>query len=528
MNEQVKKFFELLNIDINQKPFYHFYTMQNTKKQCFTQASKNISYIFTNYLTNNKQKWRAKNCYFYINEGEIKAEKKEYVTKNGKVFSKVKRVENRTSSARKYFNAFYFDFDLKDKNNNHFTNNLTEQKEMLYNTIISKMPIQATAIVETRNGFHVYFALNNENRKMEEIEWKNTELQILHYMYNNVSNYVDFEVSDASRVLRIPDTFHSKNDSIGNFEIKIKQLNNIKYSLADLKKEFYVTSIEKKQKRAKKCKHSNNVSTNNSVINAIKNLDYEYFNDTIPKIELNQENAAEYIKKYDMIDFLDLNVNLNETFKSILREDNNPSCAIHYYKNVYLYKDFATNKDYDLIHVVVKLAQCTNKQAFKFLCKVFFKSQAICSTDINKNINTFINTNVQLLKTLAENKEFKFLAKTIDTYVQIHAMLKERVELTDVAYTNYKLQCSSEYIANKLNVTRTNVTRYIRILAFCGFLIEVQAFKQKKGMRSVKTYKVANLELRLDNVIKQLNNLHSNYSNVFKCTQKDLDNIITF
>ena len=73
----------------------------------------------------------------------------------------------------------------------------------------------------------------------------------------------------------------------------------------------------------------NNIINNNIVLSKIINLNTDYF-DYVKKydIEMDWNEAVECIQSYDLRDFLQIDVRLNENFSSIFREDKHPSCVI--------------------------------------------------------------------------------------------------------------------------------------------------------------------------------------------------------
>lgn len=85
--------------------------------------------------------------------------------------------------------------------------------------------IPPSAIVETENGFHVYYLINSDTQRhqFETLEG------LLIYIYN-----ADMAVKNPARLLRVPDTLHLKapNDP---FTIKLEEWNrSIRYDAEDL------------------------------------------------------------------------------------------------------------------------------------------------------------------------------------------------------------------------------------------------------------------------------------------------------
>ena len=228
-----------------------------------------------------------------------------------------------------------------------------------------------------------------------------------------------------------------------------------------------------------------------------------------------------------MIDFLELETEVDDVFSSILREDNNPSCTIICNADgEYWYHDFGTSDFYNLIHIVMKIAKVDNKTAYRFLCRIMINQNYIVD---NSTIDDFIAANNQVLVNLSESdKKYKFIKKLLVTYTTICEMLVERVKLTNVPYLHYNLQCSRDYIAERSGASTTATTRYLMILEFIGVLKPVKAYKIQQGKSSVKTYQLNDLSDRADVIRKQADVLKDNISNISRVTKYELDKLIAF
>lgn len=94
------------------------------------------------------------------------------------------------------YNSWYIDIDAgKDTNGNYFTiEEVAERKEKMLQIIYS-MPTP-TAIVSTRNGYHVYYSCENVHTAAE---WQQIEDQLI-----STARISDKAVRDAGRLLRLP------------------------------------------------------------------------------------------------------------------------------------------------------------------------------------------------------------------------------------------------------------------------------------------------------------------------------------
>jgi hypothetical protein len=319
----VKDFFSLLHINISTKHFYSFRTYKN--KKFLAESNKPIDYIYTNYLNNARSKWRANNTYFYINEGSTLLHCYDFSNLG------YRKKESRKSKDRLYYNAFYFDFDITNEKGEHLTDeNLQHEKSILLPKLKNLYP---TAIIESRNGFHLYFALSDKDRCITESTWRHTELSILDWLFYNISYHIDYSVKDPARILRIPFSNHKKSDS-DLFQVTINTLNHKQYTVEKLSKKFNISNQTHTQEHTQTHRTQQTAATaislsDEDVVTAIKNLDTSFF-DYIPQIPnrfTDSQQVANYLKSYDMFHFLQIDKTEKEMFHSIIREDKVESTA---------------------------------------------------------------------------------------------------------------------------------------------------------------------------------------------------------
>ena len=213
MNETIIDFYKLINIDISKKHFYHYWTLPNSGgRQLFVQSNSTISKIL-------ESKKGLSNCFFFVNDGNVETVKKEFM-KNGNKISYTKEIEERNKRKIKNYNAFYFDFDIFECGKHLTDENLKSVKSGLMYKLM-QLPLEPSAIIESRNGFHVYYAIAEQDRHMTAQSWKHIEIGIYNHLHNNVSDYVDNNVTDAARILRCPASIHSKADNDTDFRVNV-------------------------------------------------------------------------------------------------------------------------------------------------------------------------------------------------------------------------------------------------------------------------------------------------------------------
>lgn len=520
-------FFELLNINMNKKQFYSFKKYKG--KDRFCTSTYCISHIYNNYLPNARLFHNTRNCYFYINEGRLTTKLKGY-WKLGKAITK--QIESRKAIDRIAFNAFYFDFDIKNSAGEHLPLHQLQQEKAKLLPSLKNVP--HTAIIESYNGFHLYLAIHPQDRHIKESTWRDIESQLLHYLFHNVSDYIDTSVKDPARILRIPSTYHKKSDS-QLFKVQIVDLVHKQFTVEEIQRLFtldFSNAYIPEKKVATNKVHQ--LSSTNEVIEAINNLDISFFREYIftTSIYKTTKDRIDYIKSFDMLYFLQIDELTQDRFSSIFREDKHPSAFIDIVKvngkPVYLYNDLGLhNFSKDIIELVKYIANISNKQAIKFLCDIFFSNNSITHTQ-QKPINDFINDNIQVLKILSsKSKQLNFISKLLPTYIAICDMLKEGIKTTNVPIKDYILEVGQAYISNKYNIPKSNVIQHIKLMYHLGIITKGEPLHLIQGKTPVNTCYLKDItqDKRISFIERSALNLKLHFPNVMKVTKKQLRDI---
>ncbi len=116
-----------------------------------------------------------------------------------------------------------------------------------------KFPLDPTYIIETKNGHHIYWLLDEpiyKNEVESEEQWNQLLIRYDHLLYAVIDAVGgDKNAKDATRVLRVPDTYYWKKtgdawkngepEADSSFKIKIKKYNPAKrYSFNDIAEGF--------------------------------------------------------------------------------------------------------------------------------------------------------------------------------------------------------------------------------------------------------------------------------------------------
>lgn len=533
--EDVEMYYKALNIDIETK---HYISEREIK---YTDKIRNVERIITTWTPSNASikdmmgnPRTYKNRFYIVNEGRTKTETYE---KNFRKYEK--EVECRCNEDIKKYNAIFFDFDMKQFDGVQYPDihltYLENRKEILFHKIMSRCPILPTWVINSRNGYHVYFALKDEDRNISLKQWTKLEKEIYQYMFDNVSQCVDSKATNAGRILRVVNSYHKKKGS-KPYLITSKYFSGLQYTLKELMLAFDV-DIEEKQKpaKAKKKQEKYTDTPDYAVINkrenlkAIQNLNADYFAN-YPKqdAKMSFRDAVKFLRSINLIDFLGLPLKEREGFCSILRnDDDNPSCRIYANDDdEWIYYDYGRGA-YDIMDCVGILSNTTYYHAMKFLCTIYGISVEYDYTrritKEEKQINEVYQNNVEIYDTIAENKEYKFLRKMKPTY---HAVMdiwqREHANRKDIPLSKLQIMAGCEYIATQYGMKKSNVAKYLMILSYLGILQRTGNLKTKDG-KIHYMYKVNELMQWCGIVIENIEKLQNKVENVFRdVTEKKL------
>lgn len=172
------------------KPILSFLKYFNNPTLCYAfngeRSSKMINGITLDELLERNE--QGKDAYFYVNNGGTKIEQVNLI------------------------NCLFIDLDVgRDANGNYYTDTEVKSKKYSLKIAVEKFPIKPTFVVETRNGFHVYWIIKNgyklsntvTKRNKQVDSWRKLEYKLLNYF----SNYgADKWVVRLNQILRLPYT----------------------------------------------------------------------------------------------------------------------------------------------------------------------------------------------------------------------------------------------------------------------------------------------------------------------------------
>ena len=484
MNE-TEEFFKMLGKNLNE----NIYQLNDNFKQLKTTIQKAVAEP-------------QENIYFAVNDFPVMANK--YILRQA---DKVQR-----------FNSFYVDIDFKTDTGEHLQDKeLQKNKQDIYTKLLA-LNCPPSAIIESRNGFHVYWIITKDARRdCIPMRWRRLENCIYTYIYNHVSTGADSKATDATRILRLPNSLHVKQDSKEPFLVQVKYLSRC-YSLVEL--EGFFPSVQyndepqqEKDKKQDKPQEIRAVTpTTTDIYNAINELDSDYFNYIQPlNEEMGWQDAEKCLKSQDLRTFLGVNVNLRESFKSVLRKDDNPSCTIYCNQGVYLYCDFGLSYTADIIRLVATTANIKYSKAVKWLCSVY----GITLLDSYKNgktdIEPLITQNIQTLEATAKEAEKAgvfFVSSIIPLYTVIMDIWKKQVNTYNINNpSDCRLMLASRYLEDLMGKDRKTIRRQLLILQAIGIVKKVANSKIKKAKFGDKANSYMIMELNSTEILQKAQDL---------------------
>jgi len=291
----------------------------------------------------------------------------------------------------KAFNSWFIDIDAgKDEEEKYFSLEEVARRKTEMMKVINLLP--ATAIVDTRNGYHVYFACSKLDSKEDEPTWQKLQMR-LHDIIMIADNS---SRTDCSRIMRLPgSTWCKKDKGLEPYSVTILQAAARDYTADDFAK-MLDTCQDKVQAAAKSYVniYPNALArvSNNKVVSAaakgdqteriqsIINLSTETFERSSSSTYV--DNINEYLHQINLAEFLQIE---NPTsFVCVLHDDHSPSATIYTNETGYRYYCGSSacvgngaGKGLDIIDVVMTLSDCTYVQAVNYLSTVYsIKQQA--------------------------------------------------------------------------------------------------------------------------------------------------------
>lgn len=354
---------------------------------------------------------------------------------------------------------------------------------------LKKFELCPNIIVETKNGFHVYWLLDLDKPQQLEIFTPLQEKLIEYFAsIEERKEHADKSVKDINRVLRLINYNHLKNPN-EPFKIKCIFLDeSIKYTQENIASAigFSITELIKGIKNTK-TKPESTKSKGDILQNKIRKVYYS--------TDIQYEDLIPFLKQQDLTRFLGINVNPNVNFKCIFHNDSNPSAVIsdkngyfRYFCNSPTCICHNNSKGVDIIDIVKIKENCSTSSALKKLIK-YYKINLKDSTWINRE-NKRIETNIILLSQLKSRKEqFPNLNRIIrfgyPLLIAILEICKENITNRFFSIDGESIFFfSNRYLAKKTNKSVVNINKYINLFCTLGLLKKIPYEKVNEYLKA--------------------------------------------
>ncbi len=387
-------------------------------------------------------------------------------------------------------NAVFIDLDCgKDANKNYHSLTKVESYKKEQLSKINQFEYKPSTIVETRNGYHVYWITNTT---VEIDKFKTYQNELIKYFDSDV------RVNTIERIMRVPNYYWNK-DIHNKFKIKLIELNNNQYDINELinkvtqLNETNTNQVELSVDKSKLEKGvKDRISIKNSYLPLTLNPQTKRRDLCIPLIEEGEIEALQSVLKseyklmenegefYDYmtqeIDLAEvLGVPMGRSFKCVFHNDSSPSASIFISnRNQYFYKCHSASCGFrgNIIRCVERLRGCNRAQAINFI-KAIYKLD-IKDTEWQKEQRSLLQANKRMIM----SGEFE------ETYPEIHKVVKKYLGVINVLHdiaiehvyderfsddnNNVIFFASIQKICTALDMVKVNqrVSKQIGLLAF--------------------------------------------------------------
>ena len=362
---------------INQSPLT---TTQNDGGDSMTPMD-----IFHEYILNGKEPMTyIKN--FGMSSSPVKMDTDMYYLVNGTEKDFPKKPSNKDITE---YRSWFIDIDAgRDENGKYFDDNeVRVRKHYMCKTVLKALDkTTPTLIVETRNGYHMYWSCE---KNISAEDWKRIEHKL-----TDIVSIADKAVSDASRVMRYPGTMWIKEyEGFSPFEVKAIKGNPVRHGVEDFEaildvyadyitsscdrylKKYPTNNPQKAQKSSKKVvsfsSKTSKCSKPSEIITAMKSLN-TYTAPELRKPITDKNEARNIARSIDMASWL--HINNPSSFCCILpdHDDKHPSASIYHNGDHDRYLCHCCNdgKGLDSIDFVRYITGCSYQDAVEYLCNI--------------------------------------------------------------------------------------------------------------------------------------------------------------
>lgn len=421
-------------------------------------------------------------------------------------------------------NAVFIDLDCgKDSSKQYFPIGKVESYKREQLNKINQFEFKPSAIIETRNGYHVYWVTNTE---VNIDKFQSYQDELIKYFDSDV------RVNTLERIMRLPNYYWNK-DTNNKFKVKLVELNNNQYDVNELIKK--VTELNNNNITNNQTNTNDNVdvrgkgvkdriSINNSSLPLTLNSRTRRRDLCVPLIEEGEIGALQEILKPEyrlmenegeFYDYITQEIDLSEllgvpmgrSFKCLFHNDSSPSASIFISnRGQYFYKCHSASCGFrgNIIRCIERLRGCKRPQAINFIKEVF--KLEIKDTDWQREQKQILMTNKKMLL----SGEFE------DTYPEVYKIVKKYIGVINVLHdiaiehvydeqftddnNNVVFFASMQKICQALELAKVNqrISKQIGLLAFMYLVnklnkAQIPEVLEKKATNIAATHKHKNI-----------------------------------
>ncbi|MCK4887728.1 MAG: hypothetical protein KAS96_10090 [Planctomycetes bacterium] len=271
-------------------------------------------------------------------------------------------------------NASFLDWDSgKDADGNYFSLNIVKNKKTEFLAVLQSSPIIPSFVVETRNGFQVYWLLHSGATSEQFID---VQKRIAYYFKGDPS------ITNPCRVMRLPGYYWVKpKKNLTRFCVNIIKYNPVRYYINNLMSSFNSVTQDNYDSYRKSLMGNDRKGAHNNNSGYYKDNTSSVYVGTNPEdneiIIDNRDYLIEYLKTMNPAKYFGLEPSDNDIILSCpFHEDKQPSAHLYKYEeNGYYYLKCHSNRcNYGtatIIDIVMKQENCNTGKAIKILMEFF-------------------------------------------------------------------------------------------------------------------------------------------------------------
>ena len=391
-------------------------------------------------------------------------------------------------------NCFFCDFDAgKDVSGNYLPMAQVDEFKAGVMDRLKQFP-KYTAIDETKNGYHVYWFIKEEDKQMNLQQWIDTEKMIVGVLG------ADPVVKDPARLLRMPFSHASKGGKY-RFDTRLICFDPVcRWSAAALDttvklfyggNEWLATQKAVRSNPAQSEHISVTSKEDNPAIKAIKGLDSEYFAGVwANKAAAIEGKFTDWIKSnIDIREFLHLP---QGSFRCIVHNDSNPSAVVFEPNETYKYYRYSCSSSnclagtaLTIVDLVATLAGVDAAAAISFFRKCFGLPAA--ENYVSQLMDDLILQNQQIIENFATQNslyddKLKPLMQVYASLVKCAQAAAESAGIETISYIDFSV--SSRFVAKQIGEKQQNVQKKISLCVALGLIGKVGSDQLAKTLTS--------------------------------------------